>query len=78
VSLFFDGSETFRSSEQLIDLGLIRSNAGLDALAAYHANIERNRDPFDHAASTEPCGSDSTMSLSGMRETPAPKSRGLR
>jgi hypothetical protein len=43
VSLFFTGSETFRSTQQLVDLNLIKSCVELDWLAGGRANMQRER-----------------------------------
>lgn len=48
VSLFFSGSETYRSTEQLVGLGLMRTSTELDALACCRVNLRRERRLRDH------------------------------
>jgi hypothetical protein len=49
VSLLFAGSETYRSTQQLVDLGLMRSSTELSSLAGCRADIRRERSLRDYA-----------------------------
>ena len=57
VSLVYAGSETFRSTQQLVDLGLIESCVELDWLAGGRANIRRERRLRGYTNPAAPFGS---------------------
>ena len=71
VSLFYSGSETYRSTEQLVDLGLIKTNTDLDALAERRINLRRERRLRDHMTSVTPRHIEGTPAVASARRSPA-------
>ncbi|WP_210485156.1 glycosyltransferase family 2 protein [Microvirga antarctica] len=76
VSLFYDGSEAYRSTRQLIDLGLMRTSPDLDALAECRVNRRRERRLRDQTTEMAPRRTDDASGRIAVRDTVAFKRRG--
>jgi glycosyltransferase involved in cell wall biosynthesis len=75
ASLFFAGSGTYRSTQQLVDLGLMRSSTELNSLAGCRTNIRRERRLRDYATPVSLRRAEGSTSLASPGEIPVSKSQ---
>ena len=78
ASLFYEGSELFSSTQQLVELGLVKSCPEFDWLADGRANLRRERRLRGYAPNVSPGDVDTDLPAGIPRVAPALPGRGLR